>query len=231
MIRKLLLLLFLLYFSAIYSQDSISYFSDALRLNINPYNKASNHAFEKKDFVEGQRLFDSLVHYKLKGTQFDDFTVKEYYSKKVKLNKIPKPVFIITFASWCFIDKGDAPALNKLAKEHRDDLQIVVLFWDKKHNLKKIAHKFNNAIKICYANENYSNDSHIVATLKHTLGFPTSYFIDENKKIVSITRITNQYKPRTSFADALNLSYKKYSKVIDDSLLKKNKDKSNLVLN
>lgn len=229
MIRKLLSLLFLLYFSATYSQDSIAYFSDVLRLNINQYNKESNYAFEKKDFIEGQRIFDSLVHYKLKGTQFDDFTVKEYYSKKVKLNKIFKPVFIITFASWCFIDKGDAPALNKLAKEHRDDLQIVVLFWDKKHNIKKIAHKFNNVIKICYANENYANDSHIIAILKHTLGFPTSFFIDENKKVVSINRIKNQYKPRTSFAEALSISYEKYSKVINESLL--NKTHSNLVAN
>jgi hypothetical protein len=45
-----------------------------------------------------KRLFDSLVQYKLNGTQFDDFTIKGYNSKKVILNKI-KPILLVTYAS------------------------------------------------------------------------------------------------------------------------------------
>lgn len=223
MIKKLLLIISFLSFSTNYSQDSITYFSDALRQNIKTYNRASNRAFEKRNFSEGQRLFDSLVQNKLIGTRFDDFTFKGYHSKNLKLNKIKKSVFIITYASWCVINKGDIPALNKLSKEHLDDIQIVVLFWDKKQNIKKIARQFSNNIKVCYANENYNNDSHIVATLKHALGFPMSYFIDENKNVVSINRIKNQYKPKTSFAKALSLSYEKYGNVINASLINKTK--------
>jgi thiol-disulfide isomerase/thioredoxin len=209
MTRKILLLSFLLSFSSNYSQDSIAYFSDALRLNINSYNAASNRAFENKDFNEGKRLFDSLVQYKLIGTRFDDFTVKGY-----------NPILLVTYASWCILNKGDAPALNELAKKYPDDLQIVIIFWDKKQNLKKIANQFSNAIKICYANESYANDFRIIATLKHTLGIPTVFFIDENKKVVNINRVKNHYKPKISFDTALTISYDLFDQMINPPLNK-----------
>ncbi|RKS90380.1 thiol-disulfide isomerase/thioredoxin [Flavobacterium limicola] len=220
MTRKILLLFFLLSFSSNYSQDSIAYFSDALRLNINSYNAASNRAFENKDFNEGKRLFDSLVQYKLIGTRFDDFTVKGYNSKDVILNNINKPILLVTYASWCILNKGDAPALNELAKKYPDDLQIVIIFWDKKQNLKKIANQFSNAIKICYANESYANDFRIIATLKHTLGIPTVFFIDENKKVVNINRVKNHYKPKISFDTALTISYDLFDQMINPPLNK-----------
>jgi thiol-disulfide isomerase/thioredoxin len=220
MARKTLLLSFLLSFSSNYSQDSIAYFSDALRLNINSYNAASNRAFENKDFTEGKRLFDSLVQYKLIGTRFDDFTVKGYNSKDVILNNINKPILLVTYASWCILNKGDAPALNELAKKYPDDLQIVIIFWDKKQNLKKIANQFSNAIKICYANESYANDFRIIATLKHTLGIPTVFFIDENKKVVNINRVKNHYKPKISFDTALTISYDLFDQMINPPLNK-----------
>jgi thiol-disulfide isomerase/thioredoxin len=220
MARKILLLSFLLSFSSNYSQDSIAYFSDALRLNINSYNAASNRAFENKDFTEGKRLFDSLVQYKLIGTRFDDFTVKGYNSKDVILNNINKPILLVTYASWCILNKGDAPALNELAKKYPDDLQIVIIFWDKKQNLKKIANQFSNAIKICYANESYANDFRIIATLKHTLGIPTVFFIDENKKVVNINRVKNHYKPKISFDTSLTISYDLFDQMINPPLNK-----------
>lgn len=218
--NKTLLTLFLTFtISATYSQDTIAYFSEAIKANIRTYKHESNLAYDKKDFKEGQRLFDSLVQYKLVGTKFDNFSIKNYYSKNVKLNKINKPLFIITYSSWCVITKGEIPALNILAKEHRDDLQIIVLFWDKKTNLKKIAHQFNDDIKVCYANENYYNDSHLVATIKHTLGFPTSLFIDENKKVVSIKHFVNKIKPRTPVKEAIIVSYNNFSRDINESLV------------
>lgn len=216
---KLLILICLLCFSIIYSQKPVVYFSDAIKANIKTYNNASNIAFSKKDFIEGQRLFDSLVRYKLVGTEFDDFTIKSYRAKSVILNKIKKPIFLITYASWCVIAKGEIPALNKLAKEHRDDIQFIVLFWDKKSNIRNLAHLFSDDIKICYASESYNNDSRIVSLLKHTLGFPTSFLIDENKKIVSIKRIANKLKPRTTFKDALAASYLNFNKMISESLI------------
>jgi thiol-disulfide isomerase/thioredoxin len=220
--RKLLLLFLLCSFATNYSQDSTSIFSDALRLNINKYNVASNDAFEKKDFIEGQRLFDSLVKYSLVGTKFDDFSLQSYNSKIIKLDKIEKPIYLITYASWCVMNEGDVPALNKLSKEYKNDIQFIVLFWDKKENIKKIAQKFNDDIKVCYADDRSNNDFPIIATLKHTLGLPTSYFIDENKKVVTIRRVIHEYNPDFSPETALKLSYSRFYGTIYESMPKSN---------
>jgi thiol-disulfide isomerase/thioredoxin len=218
--KTLLTLLFVLNLYSSYGQDTIVYFSDAIKQNIKPYKKASNKAYEKNDIKEGKKLFDSLVKTKLIGTKFDDFSLKVYKEKNVKINRINKPIFIITYASWCVIPKGEIPALNILAKEHRNDLQFIVVFWDKKNDLKNIASKFNDHIKVCYANEYYNKDSHIVSTIKHTLGFPTSIFIDENKNVVNVKHFENNIKLKTPIKEAIITSYNYFSKDINENLVK-----------
>lgn len=197
-----------------YAQDSIVYFSDAVKRNIKPYRLATFAANDKKNFEEGKRLFDSLVQYKLNGTRFDDFTIKGYKSKKVILNKIKKTILLVTYASWCVRNKGDAPALNELANKYANDLQIVIVFWDKRKNLKKIVNQFNSKIKVCYANEAYRNDVKIVSSLKHTLGLPAAFMIDENKKVINIDRIKNQNKIKISKDAAFAFSYSLFEGII-----------------
>lgn len=218
--RFLLTLIVSLFFTASYSQDTITYLTDAIKENLNPYKRASNSAYEKRNIEEGKNLFDTLVKTKLIGTKFDDFSLKVYKEKNVKINRISKPIFIITYASWCVIPKGEIPALNILAKEHRDDMQFIVVFWDKKNDLKNIAYKFSDNIKVCYANEYYSKDTHIVATIKHTLGFPTSIFVDENKYVVNIKHFENKTKIKTPIKEAIITSYNYFSKDINENLMK-----------
>jgi len=218
--RLLLTLIVSLFFTASYCQDTVTYLTDAIKENINPYKRASNSAYEKRNIEEGKNLFDSLVKNKLIGTKFDDFSLKVYKEKNVKINRITKPIFIITYASWCVIPKGEIPALNILAKEHRDDMQFIVVFWDKKSDLKDIAYKFSDNIKVCYANEYYTKDSHIVATIKHTLGFPTSIFVDENKNVVNIKHFENKTKIKTPIKEAIITSYNYFSKDINENLMK-----------
>lgn len=217
--KTLFSLLFIFNFYTSYSQDTIVYFSEALKENNKSYKKASNNAYESNDIKEGKRLFDSLVKTKLVGTKFDDFNLKVYKEKNIKINRINKPIFIITYASWCVIPKGEIPALNILAKEHRNDMQFIVVFWDKKTDIKKIATKFNSNIKVCYANEYYAKDSHIISTIKHTLGFPTSIFIDENKNVVDIKHFENKTKIKTPIKEAIITSYNYFSKDINENLV------------
>ena len=227
MLKKLLTLLFLFSLYSSYSQDTIVYFSDAIKKNIKTYKKASNKAYEENDITEGKNLFDSLVKNKLIGTKFDDYTLKVYKEKNVKLNRINKPIFIITYASWCVIPKGEIPALNILAKEHRNDMQFIVVFWDKKSDLKNIAKKFNDNIKVCYANEYYDKDSRIVATIKHTLGFPTSIFVDKDKNVVNIKHFENKTKIKTPIKEAIITSYNYFSKDINENLVQATSNNNN----
>lgn len=229
--RFLLTIILILTITTSYCQDTATYLTEAIKENIKSYKKASNSAYEQRNIEEGKNLFDSLVKNKLIGTKFDDFSLKVYKEKNIKINRIRKPVFIITYASWCVIPKGEIPALNILAKEHLENLQIIVLFWDKKSDLKKIAYKFSDNIKVCYANEHYPKDSHIIATIKHTLGFPTSIFLDEDKNVLNIKHFYNFTKLKTPIKEAIVISYNNFSKDINENLVNATTSKKDFTFN
>ena len=213
------------------SQEDKNSFNYVIKNNIEKYNLESNLAFEKKDNDKGQVLFDSLVSNYLIGTNFEDYTLKSFEKRKVKLSAFKKPLFILTYASWCIPSKGEIPALNKLAQKYAKDVQFVILFWDKKHSVKKIARKFNHNINICYANESYKNDASIVANLKHTLGFPTSYFLDENLKVVNIKRGGAQPNNKSTYVKAYTMNYNNFREGLGSLLIQKNISKEQLSTN
>ncbi len=226
-----LILLLLIHFVAYLSfgQEKTVYFSDAIKTNIKKYNSQSDLEFDKGDIEKGNALFDSLVQNHLVGSRFDDYSFKCVNSRKVKLSKLKKPVFIITYASWCVLNKGEIPALNKLARKYDDDIQFIVVFWDVKDDVKKIARQFNNVIKVCYANESYKNDVSVVATLKHTLGFPTSYFLNSELEVIDIKRGGVAIPPRTAFKKAMDLNYNVFNDRLISFLHKKESVKEQVV--
>ncbi len=201
-------------------QDKVS-FTDAIKSNIKKYNKESDKVYENGDIEKGQALFDSLVQNHLVGSRFDDYSFKSVNSRKVKLSKIKKPVFIITYSSWCVLNRGEISALNKLARAYDKQLQTIVVFWDQKQNMKKIARQFSSKIKVCYANEAYKNDASVVATLKHTLGFPTSYFLNSELEVVDIKRGGISIPARTPSKKAMELNYVVFQDRIENFLQKK----------
>lgn len=219
-----LILLFLLSVSFSYqasAQQETVYFSDAIKAHLKKYNTKSDIEYEKGDIARGQALFDSLVQNYLVGSKFNDFSFKSINSGKVKLSKIKKPVFIITYASWCVMNKGEIAAINKLSRKYSKDMHFIVLFWDKKSEAKKYGRKFNGSIDVCYANESYRNDAKIVSTLKHTLGFPTSYFLNSNLEVIDIKRGGVQTDPKMPFREAMALNYNLFNERLSEFLLKK----------
>ena len=212
-------------------QENKNSFNYVVKANIKKYNLESNLAFENKDSEKGQILFDSLVSNHLIGTTFEDYTLKGFDKKKIKLSSFKKPLFILTYASWCIPSKGEIPALNKLAQKYAKDVQFVMLFWDKKHSVKKIARKFSHNITVCYANESYKNDANIVANLKHTLGFPTSYFLDQNLKVVNIKRGGAQPDKKSTYVKAYTMNYNAFREGLGSLLIDKNITKEQLTTN
>jgi len=116
-----------------FSQSLEETFPSAIKKHIKEYNKQSDLAFKENETSKAQMLFDSLVSNHLVGTQFQDYTLKSFEKKKIKLSKYKKPVFILTYASWCVPSKGEFQALNKLAQKFSKEVKFVILFWDKKH--------------------------------------------------------------------------------------------------
>jgi thiol-disulfide isomerase/thioredoxin len=229
-----LIILFLICFVAPFSsaQDSAKSFSDAIKSNIKKYNSQTDQAFDSGDIAKGNALFDSLVQNHLVGSRFDDYSFKSVNSRKVKLSRIKKPVFIITYASWCVMNKGEIPALNKLARKYNDEMQFIVVFWDVRTNMKKISRQFNGKIKVCYANESYRNDAAVIATLKHTLGFPTSYYLNSDLEVVDIKRGGIAIPPgRISVKKAMEINYEVFNERLVSFLSKKDLTKEQVANN
>ncbi len=205
------ILAYLLFPLFLFSQSDSLMFSGAIKINFKYYKKASAAAYRKGDTERGKFLFDSLVQRRLAGTTFDDFTFKKASGGKLKLSAIKKPVILITYASWCVPSPGEYEALNKLAQKYSKEVTFIALFWNRKEDVRKAARKLSRHVTVCYAHESYRNDGPIVAAMKHTLGLPTSYYLDENRKVVDIRRCGVQQCPKkTPYNKAYALNYNSF---------------------
>lgn len=111
----------------------------------------------------------------------------------------------MTYASWCTPGSGEIPALNDIAKKYHKEIDFVILFWDSKDKVKKASRNYSNHISIIYVDEKENTNDHLVETLKHSLGFPTSFFIDKDKMIVDVRRgVLHHYNEEYSISFELN---------------------------
>ena len=218
MSRKLLLLFLLVSFS-VFSQEAEdeNLFSQAIGNNIKKYKFQSNQAYIDQNYDRAQFLFDSLINNVINGSRLDDFAVRKTSGKKVNFYDFEKPVFLITYASWCTPGIGEIPALNKIAEENKDEIDFVVLFWDSKKKARKKAREYSSDIAILYVDETENTHDHIIETMKHSLGFPTSFFVDSNKTIIDVRRgVLHPYNE--SYDVSFDMNYDSYHNGV--SLLK-----------
>lgn len=230
--KKLLVKIAFLFFPLfLFSQEENVLFSDAVRINLLKYKSESELAFKNKDFERGKYLFDSLVKNQLVGTHFNDYSFKKINGGKLKFSSIQRPIFIQTYASWCVTGKGEIGAINKLAQKYGKDVEFVVVFWDKRQNVKKIAKKFNGRITVCYAHETYKNDASAISSIKHTLGFPTSFYLDEKRKVVDIQRNAIIVNPKMAYIKAFNENYASFKNGLSKILIGKTDPKEQIAKN
>ncbi|WP_062059090.1 TlpA family protein disulfide reductase [Aquimarina longa] len=223
--NKLLILgIFFLHIGNVFAQEERKVpFSVAISSHIVKYNYKIDAAYQDKDIERAEFLFDSLVTNHLSGTYMDDFNVYPLKGESISLKDYEKPIFLITSASWCVPGIGEIPALNDLVDRFHDQIDFVVLFWDSKENLKEKAKEYNSNIQLVYIDEKTNHDSHIINKLKHALGFPMMYFMDEDKKILDIRKIVTHHSSE-SLSNSYNIHFNSLSKGV--SLLIANIDVS-----
>ena len=178
-----------------------------------------------------EQLFDSLVHNSLKGTHFDDFSFKRLGKSRIQLSKIEKPILLITYSSWCILGKGEIQALNKIASEYSDKMKIVVVFWNKKRDMKKLARKFDKNIIVCYANDSEQKDMKAISYLKRTFGFPTSYLIDENMELVDIQKNFVKPENKMDMKNSLDFYYQRFNSGLTSLIVNHGFDNTRMVGN
>ena len=225
--RKLLYLILLISFSALSQNiEPRNLFSKVIGENIKAYRVDSQDAYIDNDFERAEFLFDSLINNVVNGSYLDNFKVRKLSGRKTELNDFKKPIFLMTYASWCTPGSGEIPALNDIAKKYHKEIDFIVLYWDSKDKVKKATKEYNKHITIVYVDETENKHDHIVEILKHSLGFPTSFFIDENKMIVDVRRgVLHHYNEEYSISFELN-----YNSFLSGISLLKNLNSNNTEL-
>lgn len=188
--KKLLLVLFFigpLAFSQQLQQDRI-FFSDALFEHLSDYNKKADLAYRINDYQKAEELFQTFTNSQLEGSYMDNFRFRNLNKKEIHLYNYKKPVFLITYASWCVPAKGEIPALNQLAQQYKNKIDFVVLFWDKRGKARELSRKFSSEISIVYVDETENHGAYVVKQLKHSLGLPTCFLLSADKQIMDIRR-------------------------------------------
>lgn len=187
---KILLALFLLTslpaLSQEYEPDNL--FSQAIGKNIRKYRRNAKRAYIQKDEERAQFLFDSLVKRVVNGTQLDNFKVRKFSGKRIELYRFKKPIYMITYATWCVPGVGEIPALNDIADNYHNDIDFIVLFWGPKKKIRKFTKKFSKRIHVLYVDEKENRNDFAIRTMKHSLGFPTSFFVAADKQILDVRR-------------------------------------------
>jgi len=186
------LLLFIFISSSIFAQQEEvqekSYFSKELYFHLSDYNRKADLAYQFNDYDKGKELFENFIQDHLEGSFMDNFKFQSLKKKEVNLYDYENPVFLITYASWCIPSKGEIPAINKLASEYKNRIDFIVLFWDRQETAKKLSKKFSSDISIVYVDESVNRGANVVKQLKHSLGLPTCFLLDDNKQIMDIRR-------------------------------------------
>ena len=206
MSRKLLYITLLISFSALSQNiEPRNLFSRVIGENIKSYATKSKQAYQKNNIERADFLFDSLIKNVVNGSYMDNFKVRKLSGGRTELNDFKKPIFLMTYATWCTPGAGEIPALNDIAKKYHKEIDFVILFWNSKDKVKKASSEYSRYVSIIYADEKENNHNHLVQTLKHSLGFPTSLFIDKDKIIVDVRRnILNHYNEDYNISFELN---------------------------
>ncbi|MCW5519712.1 redoxin domain-containing protein [Aureitalea sp. L0-47] len=191
------ILLFLILLASTYtfsqSEEPKRYFSDAIGVNIKNYKNRAKRAYRLKDYEHAQFLFDSLVENVIRDSYMNNFKVRKVSGKKIDIYDFEKPMYLITSAFWVATSSGEIPALNTLADQYHKQVDFVVLFWGPREAIVQLKKLYSKNIELIYVDEMENTNDFTIKTMKHSLGFPTTFIIDESKVILDVRRNMNHH--------------------------------------
>ena len=129
--------------------------------------------------------------------------------RQIDLHSFEKPMFLITTASWIATSTGEIPALNNIADDYHKEIDFIVLFWGSKKALKVIRKQYSKRIHILYVDEQENTNDFTIRSMKHSLGFPTTFIVSETKKILDVRRNVNHHYEK-DFTTSYNEHYQAF---------------------
>lgn len=186
--RKLFTLLFFGTILLAYSQQQKVYFDDAISEHLKSYNKQCDIALKNDNVEFVDILFDSLNNTYLKGTVISKLRLKKLSGGYLETDNINTPILLITKKTCLVMHREEIKAINEMANQYKGKLELIVLYWDRKNDVKKATKGFNNNVQIVYVNERDNQLDRSLNSLKNSFGVPASFYITKNKELCNINR-------------------------------------------
>ena len=211
------------YMLLVFPQESKVNFSDALSQHLKSYNYESNQAIINNNKERAEYLFDSLLKNHLKGTYIPNLSLQKTTGGILETDSLKNPFILITKSSWQIQSDSEIKEINKLAALYKDQVKIVLLFWDKKKTIKAIIKNYSKDVLITFIDESNNNSNRIIKTFKHSFGVPTCFFVSNQKQLVSIDRKFRLTSDAENASKSSNLStYKQIATLIFTALIPQN---------
>jgi thiol-disulfide isomerase/thioredoxin len=117
-----------------------------------------------------------------------DFTTDE--GEVISTKNIKKPIVIIAAAGWSAPCHGQIPALNEIVDIYHNDVEFIMIFWDKKEKLGRFKDKVDSRVKLIPSRDidKVAQGNLDISGFVHKLDYPTAYLIDKNKKFIDVKR-------------------------------------------
>jgi len=170
-----------------------TYFSEVIGQNIRKYRYESRRAIKDRDDERLQFLFDSLVDHVVTDSYLDNFKVRKFSGRRIALDRFEKPMYLITYADWCTPGVGELPALNDIVDKNHSEIDFVILFWGPRRAVRKIKQRLHRKITVLFVNEKENDHSFIIRRMKHSLGFPTTFLLSDDQRIIDVSRMLSHH--------------------------------------
>ena len=165
----------------------------------------------------------SLFTNNLEEVNFKEFAIRNLSNKKIKLGKLNKPVFILSYASSCEVRKEDVSEINQLAEAHDDDLQLLIFFWGSKDDLERTSRLFHKKIQICSTEFKSEKNRKWLQSFKNDLEKSMSFYvINSNQKVRPDYQISDAMTARVSLEELIATSRYQFRAMIDLDVLQNN---------
>jgi len=198
-----------------FGQTDKIYYKDIVDNCIENLNTQINQAWKDKENDKAKTLFDSLVNTCLKGKYLSNYNFKTIENKIISTDKIGKPIILLTSATWCAPCWGEIPTLNKLAEKYDGEIEIIVLFWNQKKDLKKMSSQYDKRIHLIPSDsEPIDKSTILISGFNHKLDYPAVYLIDKYKKILDLTRGAAYPNEKIGWEEVNRINEKKMTEFI-----------------
>lgn len=198
---------------------------DQLDTVIKKYQLLYHNAYEKGDEKLGQRYYDTITN-NIKGSYIGNYLFEAINGKVISTKSLTKPMYMVVSASWCAPCMTEIPALNQIAAEYGSKVDFVVLFWNLKPELGKLAEKYYKNIIIVPSKQKDTSEIHHIdiSGFRHQLGYPCAYLVDRQKRIIEYSAgapmvgsfdLPDGKKLVITEKDAYNYNYKRLKQEVE----------------